>query len=292
MPGSKTYTSNKVNELFEIEMQESAQLVEDKKGKNIASTVFWEVLKIAASILGTTYYNYRFMLPEKEITDTIPYSEQLRLLLYHILGFIVLYILLTGLCKLFRWLIEIFFSKRVFPSVKKQSYDRFHKKILNYIYLGVSFENKFNVYLTHHLESEENLNYATDFDLTINYLSQSIYYFDKAYSGIDDIIPQRIKPNGRKEKANAKFLKYIGYSHLLVAFASAHNSLMRLVNSTEILKSKISDIPTTISESYKLSVDDLKQNYIVRLKDNYETLLVRTKSLKARSDAENIQNEK
>ncbi len=114
MPGSKTYTSNKVNELFEIEMRESAQLVEDKKGKNIASTIFWEVLKITASILGTTYYNYRFMLPENEISDTIPYYEQLQLLLYHILGFIVLYVLLTGLCKLFRWLIEIFPAKGCF----------------------------------------------------------------------------------------------------------------------------------------------------------------------------------
>lgn len=288
MPGSKTYTSNKVNELFEIEMRESAQLVEDKKGKNIASTIFWEVLKITASILGTTYYNYRFMLPEKEISDTIPYYEQLQLLLYHILGFIVLYILLTGLCKSSRWLIEIFFSKRVFPSVKKQSYDRFHKKILNYIYLGVSFENKFNVYLMHHLKSESSLNYTTDLDLAINYLSQSIYYFVKAYSGIDDIIPQRIKPNGRKEMANAKFLKYIGYSHLLISFASAHNSLTRLANSTETLKAKIINMPTTISESYKLSIDDLQHNYIVRLKDNYESLLVRTKSLKTRSDTQTI----
>lgn len=269
-------------------MQESAQLVEDKKGKNIASTIFWEVLKITASILGTTYYNYCFVLPEKEIVDTIPYSEQLRLLLFHILGFIVLYILLTGLCKLFRWLIEIFFSKRVFPSVKKQSYDRFHKKILNYIYLGVSFENKFNVYLMHHLKSESSLNYTTDLDLAINYLSQSIYYFDKAYSGIDDIIPKRIKPNGRKEKANAKFLKYIGYSHLLISFASAHNSLMRLANSTETLNAKITNIPTVTSESYKLSVNDLKQNYIVRLKDNYESLLVRTKALKNKIDTQPV----
>ena len=281
MPGSKTYTSNKVNELFEIELYESVQFSEEKKGKSLTSTIFQEVLIIAASILGTTYYNYRFMITDTEISSSIPYPEQIRILLSHIFGFIIFYVFINGFLKLTRWLFEIIFGKRCIPSVKNQSYNQFHKKILNYIYLGVSFENKFNVYLLNNLKDENSSNYRTDFDLSITYFSQSIYYFDKAYSEIENIFPQRIKPNGRKEKSNAAFLKFIGYSHLLTSFTSAFNSLVRLNESITTLNSKLSADSKNYN-FYKSAIDDLQENSITRLIDSYEGLLTRTLSLKNR----------
>ena len=286
MPGSKGYTLNKVNELFEIEMYESAKIAENKRGKSVATTIFKEVVTITLSILGTTYYNYRFMLPQKEIIETIPYTEQIHLLLYHILGFIIIYVLLTGLTKLIKWLFEIIFGKRLLPSVKKKSYDQFHKKILNYIYLGVSFENKFSLYLSNYLRNENSRYYTANIDLAVTYFSQSVYYFDKAYLEIENIFPYRTKRNGRKENGNAKFLKHIGYSHLLISFSSACNSLSRLNKSINLLETKITSASDIEKNYYKLSLNELNENHIKRLISVYEELLVRTKSLKKHSDSQ------
>lgn len=273
MPCSKTYTNNKANELLEVQMDESAHLIDVHKEKSIASTIFWEVIKITSSILLTTYFNFQFIIPTLNNNNTIPYPEQIKILLYHIAGFIILYVLFTGLIKLIKWLFEILFSNRMFSSVKTQAYNLFHKRVINYLYLGVIFENKYSVYLNQKSKDKNDKNYNRD--LAINYFSQSIYYYKKADIEIENIIPERVKKEGRKEKTNAKFLNSIGYSHILISFNSAKNSLTRMNESiTNLYEISSSDL-----EFYKPIISNLQQDYIEPLIDKYQSHIIRTNEL-------------
>lgn len=292
MPGSKTYTSNKVNELFEIEMQESAKTIESKKRKNTASTFFWEVLKIAGSLLGTTYYNYRSIISTVTAdsnynSQIVQYERQSSLLINHIIGFIILYISCTVMIKMFRMIFEMIFGKRIFSTFKIESYNQFHKRIINHIYMGVSFENKFNVYMTQRLKKQSDPNYYTDLDLTMNYLSQSIYYLEKAYEELVKFFPKRTTRKGRKEKTNAEFLKAIGFSYIIISLASAQNSIMRLYNSVDSLNSLVNSLSEDTKNRYLTSIIDLKDNHLEKLREDFDGLLVRTQALKSYSDSMN-----
>lgn len=279
MPGSKTYTSNKVNELFEIEMQESAYNSEAKKTKSIACMFFVEILKISLSLLGTIYFNYKLNFSNLNISEKLSYSDQILFLIKIICGFIVLYLSLAAFIIILKIIIEWLFGKRVFRGFRRKAYALFHKRILNYIYLGASFENKYNKYLNNYLNDNNSPDYSKFLDLTMDYFSQSLYYFNKAYIEIDEFYPKKVKQNGRKEKLNAIFLNRIGFSHLIISFVSAYNSLKRLDDSIDLLETRIVHCPNIISESYKLAIDDLKQSYIMSLISNYDMLIIRTKAL-------------
>lgn len=51
MPGSKTYTSYKANELLEFELLDAIQSMNKKRSSSFRFTLFWEVVKISISVV-------------------------------------------------------------------------------------------------------------------------------------------------------------------------------------------------------------------------------------------------
>lgn len=270
MPGSKTYTANKVNELYEIEVHDTLHAMEHKHG--LVSNAFWEVLKISLSVLLTAIVSV-------SSTSGVD-GTGIDMLIYYTISFIILYVVLTALFKLLRLLIEILFSARIFPSVKKEYYNLFHKRTLNYIYLGISFENKYSSYLEKCAKEDYVNNPCSDTDLIINYLSQSVYYFFLAQEEFDKVIPKRTQSE-RKEKLNKKFLEYIGFPYLTISLASAKNALERLVNHISCLTSVISKsaYPDDIKNSYTVSISKLGKKCNIDLIPAFSKHLFRINSL-------------
>ncbi len=223
MPGSKTYTSNKVNELLESEFLTSINGMEKGRIKSLSKLFFEETIKVILSLLVTTIIGVFSNIADEE-AGNLEYN--LKIIAIGLAIFLGAYLLLNGLHWVVRWLFHAVFNKRILRSEKKKAFWKFHKQIINHIYLGISFENKYNEYLRHSSENENDLN----FDLAMNYLSQAVHYFEIAENELDDLIPDTVSSN-KKPIKDANFLAHVGYPLLNVSLVSAQRSLNRLFKS-------------------------------------------------------------
>ena len=248
MPGSKTYTSNKVNELLESEFLTSINGLEKSRIKNISKIFFEETLKVILSLLVTTIIGAYSNITNKETGDL---EYNLKIIAIGLAIFLGAYLLLNGLHLIAKWLFHAVFNKRILRSEKKKAFWTFHKRIINHIYLGISFENKYNEYLRHSSENENDLN----FDLAMNYLSQAVHYFEIAENELDDLIPDTVSSNKRPIK-DANFLAHVGYPLLNVSLVSAQRSLNRLFESKDKLEEIINKVQA------RANVEAIKTGYL------------------------------
>lgn len=274
MPGSKTYTSNKVNELLEAEFIDSINDLEKQRIKSVSTTLFWEIIKVSVSLLVTTLINL-LILPAKENSEGS--WEELKIIAICISVFILIYLIINGLAIVAKWLFDALFNKRLFFAEKKKGYLVFHKKIVNHIYLGISFENKYNTYISKASNQADDLN----LDLATNYLSQSVHYFKIAKEELQELIPE--KNSGVLEKRNAEFLDFIGFPLMNVSLISGQRSLNRLLATEQ----KICDIAkeitaesngAVIKQAYLSSISNLHSE-LKRYVSRYEDFLERSIAL-------------
>ena len=252
MPGSKTYTTNKVNELLEYDFFNGINDLEKHTIKGVSRTVFGEIIKICLSLLLTTGISI-LTLPNQDNDANLYFN--LSVITSCTVAFIVFYAFINGMLVIGKWLFDALFNKRLVSAEKQKGYLLFHKKIVNHIYLGISFENKYNVYIAQATGGVNDLN----FDLASNYLSQSVYYFKIALGDINDLIPPNTKKKGFREKKNAEFLDYIGFPLLNLSLISAQRSLNRLWTTEQHIRTIIDSISAnsnteTIKQSYSKSI--------------------------------------
>ena len=255
MPGSKTYTSNKVNELLEHDFFDGINDMEKHRLKSFSKSIFMEIIKICLSLLLTTFISI-FTLPTQDNESSLIIN--LEIISLCLAGFICFYILTNVLFVVVKWIFDALFNKRLFSSEKKKAYLIFHKKIVNHIYLGISFENKYNAYISHASNKTDDLN----LDLASNYLSQSVHYFKIALSEIQELIPPDTQKRGWREKKNAEFLDHIGFPLLSVSLVSAQRSLNRLVATEtqikELTKTVLANAnEQAIKQAYSNSIEGL-----------------------------------
>ena len=257
MPGSKTYTSNKINELLEMEFLDGVSKIEKQSAKKLSNTFFLEVLKIGLSSLITAiveYFSLKGVLVPKEPAAE-PVDElmvQTEMIVFMIAVFVLSYLLIHLLVVVGKWLFGAIFNKRILPSEKAKAYVDFHKKIVNHIYLGISFENKYSVYISL-AETQKN---EISFDLAANYLSQAVYYFKLAKDELSELIPTEAKRNSYLDRRNAKYLDCIGFPIINIALISGQRSLRRLLGAKEIMLAAAKSITAEANEG------SIKQGYL------------------------------
>lgn len=274
MPGSKTYTTNKVNELLEFDFFEGINEIEKNRSKNISSAISEEIIKICISLYVSTYTGV--FSSTENAADSV---YNLKVMSKCILIFVIIYIVATVSWKVLKWIFDAIFNKRLLLGEKKKAYISFHKRIINHIYLGISFENKYNEYITKTSNRKNDLN----LDLASNYLSQSVHYFKVAKSELFELIPTKAGRSAFREKLNAKYLDYIGYPLIFTSLITAQRSLNRLLNSQNNINQYKANIDSennnsTIRNAYKKSIDDLFHDINTYTSD-YQALLERVISL-------------
>ena len=274
MPGSKTYTSNEVNELLEAEFIDSINDLEKQRLKSISNTLFWEIIKVSVSLLITTLINL-LISPAKESPENS--LSQLKMIAICIFVFIIIYLIINGLAIVTKWLFDAFFNKRLFTAEKRKGYLNFHKKIVNHIYLGISFENKYNMYLSKASSDADDLN----LDLATNYLSQAVHYFKIAKEELQELIPE--ENNGVLEKRNAEFMEFIGFPLMNVSLISGQRSLNRLLSTEQQICNIAEEITAeanggVIKQAYICSISNLYSE-IKRFVSRYEDFLERSIAL-------------
>lgn len=277
MPGSKTYTSNKVNELLEHDFLAGINDMEKHRLKGVSFSIFKEVLKLCLSLFFTTLMSMLTLSTKEENQSDLIFS--LEVISIFTAVFIGFYILTHIIFFIGKWVFAALFNKRIFPAEKKKAYLIFHKKIVNHIYLGISFENKYNLYISNATNKIDDLN----LDLASNYLSQSVHYFKIALTDIQDLIPPYIKGKDFREKMNAEFLDYIGFPLINVSLASAQRSLNRLLATESQVKDLTNSIlannnGTTIQLAYSSSIKGLFEE-INSFINSYELNLERVLNL-------------
>lgn len=256
MPGSKTYTSNKINELLEMEFLDVVSEMEKHSARKLTNAFFGEVLKISLSLLASVGIEYLSL--KETSTSAKPAVGSMGELIVEmdtiislILVFILSYLLINLLVFAGKWIFSAVFNKRILPSEKSKSYADFHKKIINHIYLGISFENKFNVYVSMASKQKNDIN----FDLAANYLSQAVHYFRLAKDELSDLIPSQVKRGSYLDRRNAMYIDYIGFPIINIALISGQRSIMRLLGTKkDILK-------LTDSIDVKANEHTIKQGY-------------------------------
>lgn len=274
MPGSKTYTANKVNELFEVEFINDIGTMEKQRLSGISFKLFLEVIKICISLFVTTLIN-RSILPNGD--EPISLYDLMLIISKYILVFILAYVIVYGLAIVGKWFFNAFFNKRLLCSEKKKAYLNFHKKIVNHIYLAISFENKYNMYITLSGEQSNSLN----LDLAAIYLSQSVHYFKIAYEELCELVPPKRK--GKAEKRNASFMDYMGYPLVNVSLISGQRSLERLLENQNVISDYIENIKAKSNEGIIKTtyLNSIKELYveIKFYKNKYESFLERSVAL-------------
>lgn len=256
MPGSKTYTSNKINELLEMEFLDGVSEMEKHSARKLTNAFFCEVLKISLSLLASVGIEY---LSLKETSTSAkpaiePMGElivEMETIISLISVFVLSYLLINLLVFVGKWIFSAVFNKRILPSEKAKSYADFHKKIINHIYLGISFENKYNVYVSVANAQKNDIN----FDLAANYLSQAVHYFRLAKDELSELIPSQVKRGSYLDRRNAMYLDYIGFPIITIALISGQRSLMRLLET----KNKILNVTDSIVA--KANQHSIKQGY-------------------------------
>lgn len=269
MPGSKTYTSNKINELLEMEFLDVVSEMEKRSAKKLTNAFFGEVLKISLSLLASVGIEY---LSLKEIsTSAKPAVDptgklivEMETIISLILVFILSYVLINLFILVGKWIFSAVFNKRILSSEKAKSYADFHKKIINHIYLGISFENKYNIYVDVASGQPNDIN----FDLAANYLSQAVHYFRLAKDELSDLIPTQVKRWSYLDRRNAKYLDYIGFPIINIALISGQRSLMRLLGTKDKLL-KITD--SIVADANVLSIKQGYSNSLIVLFDEIDS---------------------
>lgn len=267
MPGSKTYTSNKINELLEMEFIDVVSEMEKHSAKKLTNAFFGEVLKISLSLLASVGTEYLSL--KKTSTPAKPAVEPMGELIVGmetiislIIVFILSYLLINLLARVVKWVFSAVFNKRILPSEKAKAYADFHKKIINHIYLGISFENKYNAYVSMVSKQKNDIN----FDLAANYLSQAVHYFRFAKDELSELIPSQVKSGSYLDRRNAMYIDYIGFPIINIALISGQRSLMRLLETKDdILKASDSivveanehSIKQGYSKSFQFLFDDI-----------------------------------
>lgn len=226
MPGSKTYTSYKANELLEFELLNAIQSMNKKRSSSFRFTLFWEVVKISISVVFASLFS--------PYIDGKSLSEQWNFLGTLVLLFLLSYLAVSGLLVVAKWLFDALFNKRRLRKEQVYANDYFHKRILNYVYLAIGFENKFNCYLQKYSCCSNN---CSEVDLIVTYLAQAVYYFEKANTELKKIIPPKeMEKNIKKEKVNAEYLSIIGYDYLITSIEGSINSIKRISGAAKELE--------------------------------------------------------
>lgn len=262
MPGSKTYTSNKVNELLEAEFIDSINSLEKQRLKSISTTLFGEIIKVSVSLLVATLINLLMLSANasSENKNSESLWLELQIIAICILIFILVYLTVNGFVIISKWLFDALFNKRLFSAEKKKGYLNFHKKIVNHIYFGISFENKYNMYISRATSEADDLN----LDLATNYLSQSVHYFKIAKEELQELIPQ--KNSGALERRNAEFMDFIGFPLINISLISGQRSLNRLIATEQ----QICDLAKAITAESNGGV--IKQAYFSSITDLYSEI--------------------
>lgn len=284
MPGSKTYTSNKINELLEMEFLDGVSKMEKHSAKKLSSTFFLEVLKISLSLLISVMVEY-FSLKEgltateQIVEPTNNLIAKMEMIIFIVSVFVLSYLTIHLLVVVGKWLFSAIFNKRILPSEKTKAYVDFHKKIINHIYLGISFENKYNVYMS--VKSDQKAEIVVD--LAANYLSQATHYFKLAKDELSELIPTEVKRGSYLDRRNAKYLDHIGYPIVNIALISGQRSLRRLLGTKADMLGVANPNATeangqSLKQGYKDSLDSLF-NEINVYADCYQAFLERVAHL-------------
>lgn len=284
MPGSKTYTSNKINELLEMEFLDGVSKMEKHSAKKLSSTYFLEVLKISLSLLISVMVEC-FSLKEgltateQIVEPTNNLIAKMEMIIFMVSIFVLSYLIIHLLVVVGKWLFSAIFNKRILPSEKTKAYVDFHKKIINHIYLGISFENKYNVYMS--VESDQKTEIVVD--LAANYLSQATHYFKLAKDELSELIPTEVKRGSYLDQRNAKYLDHIGYPIVNIALISGQRSLRRLLGTKADILGVANPNTTetngqSLKQGYKDSLDSLF-NEINVYADCYQAFLERVAHL-------------
>lgn len=269
MPGSKTYTSNKINELLEMEFLDGVSEIEKHSARKLTNAFFGEVLKISLSLLASVGIEY---LSLKETSTTVRPAvgsrgeliAEIETIISLIIVFILSYLIINLLVFAGKWIFSAVFNKRILPSEKSKSYADFHKKIINHIYLGISFENKYIVYVAMASKQKND----TNFDLAANYLSQAVHYFRLAKDELSELIPSQVKRGSYLERRNAMYIDYIGFPIINIALISGQRSLMRLLGTKDKIL-KITD--SIVADANELSIKQGYSNSLTVLFDEIDS---------------------
>lgn len=254
MPGSKTYTSNKINELLESEFLGDFLELEKHNAKTVSNAFFGEVLKISLSLLIAAVvklFDAKAALSSAPVTAATSLSaaptDEVYTIIYLCAVFMLSYFLIHCIIIGGKWLFDSVFNKRILASQKAKAYITFHKKVENYIYLGISFENKYNSYI-----SRRNFLKKEIFcDLAANYLSQSAHYFELAKDELYKLIPEKVeKRNKSFDQKNAQYLYFIGFPSIIIALVSAQRSLNRLLNTEDAIIAAANGIKVLAKQSH------------------------------------------
>lgn len=274
MPGSKTFTSTKSNELLEYDLINEIKSINDSNLQKVCSKITIEFFKLLFSFAITSVLSI-----SKNIFHHLTNSEDaynLLLMLYDAMKvfiiFLLSYIFIHYLGKFLTSLFNLVFNERIL-NAKKDNYKRmFYSRTYNMIMLGISFENKSNHYKNNFAEEIKSKTYneivkdSNYIDLIVMYLSQSIYYFEVAETDLCKIIPVRM--SGKKEKVNLNYINHICISNLKLDLNSSINSLCRLsnliiflLNQTNLDNPSFSDILDAFNNKAKKLLKDYRDHY-------------------------------
>ena len=267
MPGSKTYTSNKINELLEMEFLDGVSKMEKQSAKKLSNTFFFEVLKISLSLFITAVVECLslkgVLVPKEPAVESMDeLIVKMEMIIFMIVVFVFSYAFIHLLVAIGKWLFSAFVNKRILPSEKVKAHINFHKKIVNHIYLGISFENKYSVYIL----PEEAQKNEIIFDLAANYLSQAVYYFELAKNELSELIPTGAKRNSYLDWRNAEYLDSIGFPIINITLISGQRSLRRLLRTKE----KILDAAKSINA--EANAHSIKQGYSDSLESLFDQI--------------------
>lgn len=264
MPGSKTYTSTKSNELFEAEIELYLKKQNSSSAVEKCINVIIEVAKIILSAIIPIYIDQGFAKlfsasntvsqnqtsipnPNSVLTPQFVAELFVPLIFYFSIGYAVL----TILFSILKYLVQCFLSGRFWPKSKEAAKVYYHKVTLNQILLAMSFENKLRFYTQElvrqlseakpeevvektigdetkkHSVTQECETYV---DMICSYFSEALYNIDNAIIGLKEAIPPSIG-NKVKRAVNLDYCQFIGIEYLKTGTNALKNILSRLTKS-------------------------------------------------------------
>lgn len=213
-------TEKSIN-LFEADLFSYFYIIEKNRQKNAVRMVFVETVKIVASILVTLIINLisvKFNINELNITIGV------------IIIFTVIYAIIQIITFLSKKIYDAIYNKRSRAEVVKINELLFHKIATNYMSKAISTVNDFEIID------------KTDESLCINYVEIAIKYFEKSKNAFREVFPdEEADKQGKREKANAIYLSYIGYAEIKLFFENSQKSLNKLLILAEPITSDYSD---------------------------------------------------
>lgn len=197
----------------------------------------------------------------------------------------IVYIVVSIIVFLLKQVVFLIFGNRFLSSKKEKAFMLFHNNIKKDIELGMDYTEKLKttikVALSVNTDSIEGTKTHESIysENTLLLLSQSIYCFENAIKALEELLPKCEASHIIKEKSNYNYVKYIGFSHLLIYIKYGETSLSEIKNLLVDFKTMNKD------DADNQLFEDIETNLVYTIIPLYESLYKRVKKIK--SNAEN-----